>query len=366
MREVAREGVKDPEAPRHVEASSSNIASPSPDGASKASSPGNIAVEQPTGELIAVPMTNMKLSDDSDMQMEAEAVPMSNQARDLVSPEEPAAPISSMEEAPMRNMKMQDDPEEIQDEVDELRAKIPEMSSKQKKEKKEKKEKEKKEKPRFKPNLKVDVPEDKWSASTPVEKIADGNISDWDDEDDSEASPVIDKPEPINLQWETWDSPSHENTEAANEEEEDVEMSEESDWDAESDEDESGFGQREDMLLRKYEELLKILKDNDGDVSAVPEGFFDGLEEDEVEQVFSAVQNDLDDSDEEESDEDEDEDEDESEGSDYQAKYKHLLTIMIEGEGDPSAVPEGFFEGMSEEEIEQMFDEVETEMDSMG
>ena len=44
----------------------------------------------------------------------------------------------------------------------------------------------------------------------------------------------------------------------------------------------SGEYGREALLLRKYEALLGIMREKDGDVGAVPEGFFDGLDEAEV------------------------------------------------------------------------------------
>lgn len=202
--------------------------------------------------------------------------------------------------------------------------------------------------------------------ATPVE-----DYEDWDSESEEEEAPPAppprensgsSRPPPISVSpgrredWSEWDSPSQSQSSPPRAQEE-LEVSEESDWDAESDGEQS-VG-REDMLLLKYETLLTLMREHDGDVGAVPEGFFEGLSEEEVDHVFEAVQQDL--------DAEPSDDEPDAPGATAEVlneKYEALLQIMIEHDGDPSAVPEGFFEGLAEDEIEEMFDQVEVEMEA--
>jgi len=222
--------------------------------------------------------------------------------------------------------------------------------------------------------------DDEDTASPSPKPANEGHESDWDEEASAgpekgdsklatKAPPKIETTTPEPEEWEEWDSEDSPNPEEARqqdqakdeygEETEIMEMSNESDWDDSDDDDQAG---REDMLLSKYEGLLRILRATDGDVSAVPEGFFDGLGEEEVQNVFEAVQQDLDAESDFDSDSGEDEGEDRSEL--LAEKYEQLLEIMVQGDGDPSSVPEGFFEGLVESEIEQMFDAVETAMEA--
>lgn len=49
-----------------------------------------------------------------------------------------------------------------------------------------------------------------------------------------------------------------------------------------------------------------------------------------------------------------------------QSKFEQLLNMMLQSKGDPSVIPEDFFDGMSEDAVEEMFDEVEEKLQELG